>query len=108
MATEELSALLGSHVGIEEIDISTLSRIQLRGVTVKEPSGEQIASINRLSVSFDILPLFSGKVRINTVQLFGFTVSLRRDTPGSDLNIRYIIDKFAGAGHLIDEMTIIK
>lgn len=96
MATEELSALLGSHVGIEEIDISTLSRIQLRGVTVKEPSGEQIASINRLSVSFDILPLFSGKVRINTVQLFGFTVSLRRDTPGSELNIRYIIDKFAG------------
>lgn len=95
LATRELSTLLGSKVGIDGIDISMLNRVLLKGVTLDDRDSNRIATINRLSVSYDILPLLNGKIRINTVQLFGFNVMLSKDTVEGDLNIKYIIDKFS-------------
>ena len=95
VATSELSDLIGSPVSIAGIDISAINRVILSDVVVRDREGGELANINRLSVTMDLLPLFNGKVRINSVQLFGFDISLTRDTVGGELNIQYIIDRFA-------------
>ena len=95
VATEELSRLIGSPVSIAGIDISAIDRVILNDVSVRDREGRVLADVNRLSVTMDLLPLFNGKVRINSVQLFGFDIALSRDTVGGGLNIQYIIDRFA-------------
>lgn len=38
--------------------------------------------------------MFTGKIRINTVQIFGFKIDIEKKTPDSELNIKHIIDSF--------------
>lgn len=51
--------------------------------------------VARLSAKFDLLPLLNGKVTISSVQLFGFTVNLNRETPESAPNFQFVLDAFA-------------
>lgn len=71
-----------------------LDRIVISGVKINDKDSNEIFRINRLSASFDIAPLFHGKIRINTVQMFGFNLKINKKNHDSELNIKYIIDAF--------------
>ena len=44
-----------------------------------DQSGKEMLKVTRLSAKFDILPLFSGKISISNIQLFGFNINLNKD-----------------------------
>ena len=91
----ELSTIIGSEVGLEKVNIGLFNRILVNGLSVKDKEGKEILKVNRLSASFDILPLLQKKIRINTVQLFGFNFVLEKENKDAQLNIQYILDAFA-------------
>ena len=92
---KELSHALGSEVQIKKIDIGLLNRIIIDDLLVDDQTGEELLKVTRLSAKFDIFPLFSGKVSINNVQLFGFNVNLSKENPESATNFQFILDAFA-------------
>lgn len=90
-----MSSVIGSEVSLDRVDIGLFNRILINGLSVKDKESREIAKVNRLSASFDLLPLLQKKIRINTVQLFGFNFILEKESRESALNIQYIIDAFA-------------
>ena len=92
--SEELSSLLKTEVSIGRIDIGLLNRVIITDLSLKDDDAKEMARISRLSAKFEILPLFNKKVRIGSVQLFGFDFKLSKENKDAPLNIQYIIDAF--------------
>lgn len=93
--THELSRGLDTKISIGQIDMGLLNRIIINDVTIADKQGEEMLKVTRLSAKFDILPLMRHKLSISTVQLFGFSIRLNRETPDSKLNYQFILDKLA-------------
>ena len=80
---KELTEVLGTKVMIGRINIGLLNRIIIDDVLLDDQSGQEMLKVTRLSAKFDIMPFFKGKISISSVQLFGFNISLQKDTPES-------------------------
>ncbi len=78
---EELSEVLNTKVVIGRINMGLLNRIIIDDVLLDDQSGQEMLKVTRLSAKFDILPFFKGKISISSVQLFGFNINLRKETP---------------------------
>ena len=72
-----------------------LNRIIVEDVLLHDRKNQEMLKVARLSAKFDLLPLLNGKVTISSVQLFGFTVNLNRETPESAPNFQFVLDAFA-------------
>lgn len=90
-----LSSQLNSKVEIGSINIGFLNRIIINDLTVHEPSGKKMLSVARVSASIDVSSLTSGRICVNTAQLFGTKATLYKFTPNSKPNYQFIIDAFA-------------
>lgn len=95
IATEQLSSHLGVPVKIENVDIEWFNRIVLKGLYLEDQKGKVLFEANHVAASFEVMPLFKGKLVFSTVRLFGFSLNLRRTTPKSPLNLQFVIDAFA-------------
>ena len=93
--TKELSRTLGTELTIGKIDIGLLNRIIIDDVLLDDQSGQEMLKVTRLSAKFDIMPFFKGKISISSVQLFGFNINLRKETPDSPPNFKFVLDAFA-------------
>lgn len=80
---EELSEVLNTKVVIGRINMGLLNRIIIDDVLLDDQSGQEMLKVTRLSAKFDIMPFFKGKISISSVQLFGFNINLRKETPDS-------------------------
>ena len=78
---EELSEVLNTKVVIGRINMGLLNRIIIDDVLLDDQSGQEMLKVTRLSAKFDIMPFFKGKISISSVQLFGFNINLRKETP---------------------------
>ncbi|WP_294628412.1 translocation/assembly module TamB domain-containing protein [uncultured Bacteroides sp.] len=92
---KELSGVLGTQVTIGRMNMGLLNRIIIDDVLLNDQSGEEMLKVTRLSAKFDIVPFFKGKISISSVQLFGFNISLRKDTPDASPNFKFVLDAFA-------------
>ena len=92
---EKLSEALNTRVTVGRIYMGLLNRIIIDDVLLDDRSGREMLKITRLSATFDIMPFFEGKISISSVQLFGFNISLRKDTPDSPPNFKFVLDAFA-------------
>lgn len=92
---KELSSILNTQLTIRKIDIGLLNRIIIDDVLLNDQSGKEMLKVTRLSAKFDIIPLFKGKVSISSVQLFGFNINLRKETPDTPPNFKFVLDAFA-------------
>ena len=72
-----------------------LNRIIVEDVLLHDRKNQEMLKVARLSAKFDLLPLLNGKVTISSVQLFGFSVNLNRETPESAPNFQFVLDAFA-------------
>ena len=72
-----------------------LNRIIIDDLWLEDQSNNEMLKASRISAKFEILPLLEGKIRINSVQLFGFNIELNKETPTSTPNYQFIIDTFA-------------
>lgn len=94
-ATRELKAILHTEVSVGRIDIGLLNRIIVEDVLLHDRKDQEMLKVTRLSAKFDLLPLLKGKITISSVQLFGFTVSLNRETPQAAPNYQFVLDALA-------------
>ena len=94
-AARELKAVLHTEVSVGKINMGLLNRIIVEDVLLHDRKGEELLKVARLSAKFEILPLLKGKITVSSVQLFGFTVNLNRETPESVPNYRFVLDAFA-------------
>ena len=95
LATRELSRLLNTEVKIGNIDLGLLNRIIINDFEVYDQTGAKMINIARFSAKFDIHALISGKIRINSVQLFGSDINLTKKNRDADINIKFIADLLA-------------
>lgn len=92
---QELQQLTGADVCIENIDLGLLNRIIIQNAEIKDRQGKELLKVSRLSAKFEILSLLKGKIRINSVQLFGLNAHLRRASAGAPGNFQFLLDAFA-------------
>ena len=95
IVAKELSSQLGSKMTIKKIDIGLLNRIIIEDLLLNDQSGKEMLKVARLSAKFDIIPLLKGKISISNVQLFGFNISLEKETPDAKPNFQFVLDAFA-------------
>lgn len=94
-ASNELRQILNTEVSVGHVDIGFLNRIIIEDVQLNDQQGNELLKIARLSTKFEILPLFEGKIRINSVQLLGFSALLKKEKPDATPNYQFVLDAFA-------------
>ena len=103
---KELSEVLNTRLTIGKINIGLLNRIIIDDVLLDDQSGKEMLKVTRLSAKFDILPFFKGKISISSVQLFGFTINLNKQTPDSPPNFKFVLDAFASKDTVKKESSL--
>ncbi|MBO7645596.1 MAG: translocation/assembly module TamB, partial [Prevotella sp.] len=79
-------------MSIGNIELRLPSRIIVDDLNILDQSNEEMLKANRISVSIEILPLFSGQIRITSAQLFGMKAHLTQQNASSPLNCQFLID----------------
>ena len=78
------------------IDICFPNQLTIDSILIKDIIGDTLASIPRLSASFDIIPFIrKGEVKIHTVKLSEPDIRLSREDSISPLNLQFIIDRLS-------------
>ena len=95
VATKEIEKLLGTEVSIGNIDMGLLNRIIIQDLILYDRSDNEILNIARFSAKFDIIAILKGKIRINSIQLFGLDAYLNKVDKNADPNFKFIADLFA-------------
>jgi len=90
-----LGQMLKTEVSIGHISFDIFKRIIIEDVCLHDKQGEKMISISRLSARYELLSLFEEKITINSIQLLGFNVNLKKETPKSEANIQFLLDAFA-------------
>lgn len=106
LTAKELGNLLQTEVSIGNIDLGLLNRIIIQDVNIKDRQNKDMLKISRLSAKFEISSLLHGKIRINSIQLFGLNAQLNRPAPGKESNFQFIIDTFASKDTVKKESDI--
>ena len=103
---DELSEVLNTKVVIGRINMGLLNRIIIDDVLLDDQSGQEMLKVTRLSAKFDIVPFFKGKISISSVQLFGFNINLRKETPDTPPNFKFVLDAFASKDTVKKESSL--
>ena len=92
LTARELTKLLDTEVNIGNIDLGLLNRIIINDLEIYDQDAKQMLKVARLSAKFNIRALFNGKIRINSVQLFGSDINLSQKDKNSEPNFKFILD----------------
>ena len=103
---DELSEVLNTKVVIGRINMGLLNRIIIDDVLLDDQSGQEMLKVTRLSAKFDIVPFFKEKISISSVQLFGFNINLRKETPDTPPNFKFVLDAFASKDTVKKESSL--
>lgn len=103
---KELSEVLNANVAIGRINMGLLNRIIIDDVLLDDRDGQEMLKVTRLSAKFDIMPFFEKKISISSVQLFGFNINLRKNTPDSPPNFKFVLDAFASKDTIKKESSL--
>ena len=95
IASERLRTTLGVPVSIGNIDFEPFNKLILKDLYLEDQQGDTLFQAKRLGVGFEFLPLFKGKIRIRSAQLFSFQFNLSKENDQSPLNLQFVIDAFA-------------
>ena len=106
IVTKELRKVLNTEVSVGKIDMGLLNRIIVEDVLLEDRRGREMLKVARLSAKFEILPLLKGKITITSVQLFGFSANMERETPQSPPNYQFVLDAFASKDTIKKESSL--
>ena len=84
----------GGRVAVGSMNVNVLGNVVLHHVLLVAPDGDTIATVGRLSCSFDRFPVSSEGLRLDRVALRDAYYYLEIDE-NKQLNLRHIIDYFA-------------
>ena len=95
LVSVELSKLLDTEVSVGHVELGLFNRIHVENVLLEDRQGEEMLKVSRLSARFELKPLLEGKITINSVQLIGFSIHLKKETPESIPNFQFVVDALA-------------
>jgi len=101
-----LEQLLRTEVSIGHISFDIFKRIIIEDVCLHDKQGEKMIAISRLSARYELLSLLEEKITINSIQLLGFNVNLKKETPNSETNIQFLLNAFANKDTLKKESNL--
>ena len=86
---------LGTYVSIGRVNIGLLNRLIIDDVSILDQQNKRMLNISRLSASIDLLPLYEGKIRISSAQLFGAHAYFYKKDSLSKPNFQFVLDSLA-------------
>ncbi len=96
---EKLSSVLAEQlqtaVTMSNVRLGLFNRVVVDDLSLLDQDGRHLLNASRLSAKVDILELIKGRVRIASVQLYGYDIRLRRDDPARPYNFQFVIDSFS-------------
>ena len=95
IVSSELRKILNTEVSVGRIDLGLFNRIHIEDVLLNDLQGEEMLNVRRLTARYELKPLLEGRIVINSIQLIGFDIRLKKKTPESTPNFQFLIDAFA-------------
>ena len=106
VTSNELDKLLQTEVNVGHIDLGLLNRIIIEDVYLADRQGVEMLKVGRLAARFELMPLFEGRIVINSVQLLGLSARLTKDSPDAIPNFQFVIDALASKDTLKKETNL--
>ncbi|MGL5980455.1 MAG: translocation/assembly module TamB domain-containing protein [Phocaeicola sp.] len=95
LVSEELKQLLQTEVSIGNVQLGLLNRLILEDVVLKDQQSQEMIKVTRLAAKFEITPLLNHQIIVNSLQLFNFNISLRKEEVNSTPNYQFVLDALA-------------
>lgn len=92
-ALQELSDL---PISIGSVQVQHLNKVVIKSATVADEEGDTALYIPKITAHLSPLYMLKGDIRINTLIIGQPTVTLRRKSIDSPLNIQFLLDRLAG------------
>lgn len=94
-AASALSDKIGARVEVGRVNLGLLNRIIIDDLKIYDRQGKPLLSAARTAASIELTPLITtGRITVNTAQLFGLKAHLAKANPKAPLNCQFIIDAF--------------
>ena len=93
--SSELRKILNTDVSVGHIELGLFNRLHVENVLLNDLQGEEMLNVRRLSARFELKPLLEGRIVINSVQMIGFDIRLKKENPESVPNFQFVLDAFA-------------
>ena len=93
--SSELRKILNTEVSVGHIELGLFNRLHVENVLLNDLQGEEMLNVRRLSARFELKPLLEGRIVINSVQMIGFDIRLKKENPESVPNFQFVLDAFA-------------
>lgn len=95
VASRQLSAELETSVTVGKLRLGLFNRVVADDILILDQSGDTLLRATRLGAKIRLQPLLSGKIRLASVQLFGFDIGLKRQSEELPYNFQFIVDKLS-------------
>lgn len=93
--TEQMSQQINSRITIDgDAEVNWLNQVVLNDVTIYDQQNDTLIHARRAMVAFDLLPLLSNHLVLNTCQLIDFDIRTYRASSDSAANYQFLIDAF--------------
>ena len=92
-----LSDELQTQVSMSNVRLGLFNRVVVDDVLLCDLSGRPMLTAARVGANIDLFELMEGRIRISSVQLYGYDIRLRREAPDQPYNFQFVIDHFASA-----------
>ena len=93
--SNELRKVLKTEISVGHIELGLFNRLHVENVLLNDLEGEEMLNVHRLSARFEWKPLLDGRIVINSIQLIGFDVRLKKENPEAIPNFQFVLDAFA-------------
>ena len=90
----ELRKVLKTEVSVGHIELGLFNRLHVENVLLNDLQGEEMLNVHRLSARFELKPLLKGRIVINSVQLMGFDIRLKKENPEAVPNFQFVLEAF--------------
>ena len=93
--TDLLSEQINSRITIDgDAEVNWLNQVVLNDLTIYDQQNDTLIYARRAMVAFDLLPLLSHHLVLNTCQLIDFDIRTYRASADSAANYQFLIDAF--------------
>jgi autotransporter translocation and assembly factor TamB len=84
---------LNGRLTVQDIGGSLLHRLELRGVTLRDPDGQIVLQAERVTVGYSVWDLLHSRISLDPLQLERPIVRLLKDHPGEQYSIVRVFQK---------------
>lgn len=91
--TNQLANQLGTRVTLDgDVEVDWLNQVVLNQLTIYDQQDDTLLYARRVLIAYDMLPLFSHHLVMNTCQLIDFDIRATRPSAEQPTNYQFVID----------------